>query len=428
MQSSLNSFFVFAACFCFFLAAPSAAAAGEADDAAEDAAVSGQETEKEQGSAEPLVESPDSSGGGAGVAGAGRPGTLGSVGGFELGLGGYLRSVFTVIDHDEAESDFIGRNDGFGMASVRFGVSGSRDRSEFEISLDGTVAVADTANTARGQVAVRVADAWGGYDIVPGALALQFGQQKPPFDAESLLSNAELPFIGRSVWNRGVVGVEGWNLEGLGVTREVGITLAGDTDVGLDPLAFSYYVAVTNGTPASELLNENQSLAGYARLEAHVGDFVTLGGAAYRNMRTYGDIPDLLDELHIGFAGDLVVQEGGAWLRLDFVQRQVDYPEVETELSRISRGFGASVGYRTLFGLEPAYRIAYLDPAASFPEASPDLAAQLEASEVLHHTVGLSWLPDDEPFAVQLNYTHSRENPARAVRNDRLELLGRLVF
>jgi hypothetical protein len=349
--------------------------------------------------------------------------------GFDLAVSGYLRTALSFIEHDPDQSDFIGRNDGFAMANVRLALAGRRDRLQFVLSAEGAVAVLDHAHTAAGQVTVRLADAWAGYEMVPGVAELRFGQQKVPFDGESLIPTVTLPFIHRSVWNRGVRGVEGYNVGGLGVERQIGVAVTGRRiALGAGPLAAGYTLALTNGTPAHLPANENRSLATYGRVTAHVGDWITVGAAGYHNLRTMGALPDLLDERHIGFAGDLAANFGDGWLRLDFVERRVTYPDVVLEPGRISRGFGASAGYRLPFGFEPAYRIAFYDPSAGLEPADPRLAAQLEANELVHHTAGVSWTPEDLPLTVQLNYTHARENAVRRVRNDRLEILGRLVF
>ncbi len=349
--------------------------------------------------------------------------------GFDIAVSGYIRSLVSYIDYDETETDFIGRNQGFGLANVRLGVRGRSDRARFVIEADGAYAALDQSNTFEGSISVMLADALAAYALLPGILEVEIGQQKVPFDGETLIPTAKLPFIRNSVWQRGVRGVEGFNVDGLGLDREVGVTLAGRRiGLGASQMAISYAAALTNGTPATEAMNENRSLAAYARLEGHFADILTVGGALYQNTRSFGTLPDLLDERHLGFAADVMASYAGGWLRANFVQRHTDYPDVEVESSRVSLGLGASIGYRIPIGLETAYRISFYDPTWRFPDASPSMSAQLEANELIYHTVGVSWVPHLQPFAAQLNYTHARENPDRAVRNDRVELLGRLVF
>jgi hypothetical protein len=48
--------------------------------------------------------------------------------------------------------------------------------------------------------------------------------------------------------------------------------------------------------------------------------------------------------------------------------------------------------------------------------------------ELTHHTVGLTWHPLETPFTFQVNYTLTIENDARALDNDRLELLSQVEF
>ena len=75
-----------------------------------------------------------------------------------------------------------------------------------------------------------------------------------------------------------------------------------------------------------------------------------------------------------------------------------------------------------------AYRLAFFDPTADFAGSSPDVEEQLRIDEMTHHTFGLTWNIPEVPVKLQANYTITIENKNRVFDNDRLELLGQLLF
>ena len=61
---------------------------------------------------------------------------------------------------------------------------------------------------------------------------LMIGQFKPAYDAEELQSTADMLFIDRAVESRGIRGVEGFNINGLSLTRQVGVQSYGQYPIG----------------------------------------------------------------------------------------------------------------------------------------------------------------------------------------------------
>jgi hypothetical protein len=347
---------------------------------------------------------------------------------FAIGLEGYLRTEFVAISDDD-KTDFIGLNDGFALGNARLGVVGTVDDFSFLLQFDGAVDRRSARNTSAGQVKTELKDAWMRWSPKEW-LNLRLGQFKPPFDAEEQRSTAAMLFVSRALESRGVKGVEGVEIEGLSVDRQVGLM------VGSDPVRFgdsgvggSYALALTNGTSANQPLNDNDSLALYGRLEVQYEDLVVLGMGAYVNDRTTGELADLIDERRVGLTADLSVTVAGVTLQGQFMQTTSSFPDLAVQKSEVAQGFHFEVGYDLAsLGLVPAYRFAFLDPTASFEVVDETLADSLDRDEATHHTLGLTWNVPDSPVRLQANYTITLEDPARVFNNDRLELLGQLVF
>jgi hypothetical protein len=352
----------------------------------------------------------------------------GGAGLFDIGLEGYLRTEFVAIGDDE-KTDFIGLNDGFVLGNARLGVVGTVDDFSFRLQFDGAVDRRDARNTSTGEVKTELKDAWMAWSQGPW-LNLQLGQFKPPYDAEEQRATTSMLFVSRALESRGVKGVEGVDVEGLSVDRQVGLLLRSDPIAfGGSGLGGSYALAMTNGTSANEPLNDNDALAFYGRLEFHYKDLVVLGAGAFLNDRTTGELADLIDERRVGVAADISVTVAGVVLQGQFMQTTSSFPDLTVQKSEVAQGFHLEVGYEFLsLGLVPAYRFAFLDPTSSFEVVDENLAAILDRDELTHHTFGLTWNLPESPVRLQANYTLTLEDPARVFNNDRLELLGQLVF
>ncbi len=349
---------------------------------------------------------------------------------FELGFEGYIRTEFVAIQDDAESTDFIGLNDGFALGNARLGLAGSYDEWSFRLQFDGAVDRRDARNTSTGQVKTELKDAWSQWSMCE-ALNIRLGQFKPAFDAEELRSTTEMLFVSRALESRGVKGVEGIGVDGLSVGRQVGLMLHSEAlRLGESGLGGSYSVALTNGNSANQPVNDNDSLALFGRLELHFEDMLVFGLGGYFNTLTESALADVIDEQRVGMVADLSVQVAGVLFGAQFMQVTSSFPDLaDVQESETSQGFHFEVGYDLAdVGLVPAYRLAFLDPTSSFEVADPALAEQLDRDELTHHTLGLTWLVPDSPVKLQANYTITLENPARVFNNDRLELLGQLVF
>ena len=347
---------------------------------------------------------------------------------FDLTLSGYLRTTWTQIEDSEEQTSFVGLNDGFGQANARFIVDGTYSSTSFRLSLDGAVDRRDASNTASGDIQTELKDAY--FTWAPRSwLRIHTGQFKPPFDAEEDQSTRSLMFVTRSVASRGVKGVEGVNIDGLSVDRQVGLMIDSDKILLDGPgIGFGYALAVTNGNGANRPLNDNDSPAFYGRLELHWKEHVTLGVASYYNELTVGDAPDLIDETELGITADLNIDFHGVFAGFSFTQINSTFPDVDAEAKRSAQGLQAHLGYRSSYGFGYAVRWSTLDPTSDFGSDDPAAKAAFEVDDVAYFTPSLTWDVPNLPLRLQANYTLTMEDDTRALDNNKLELLGQLSF
>ena len=348
--------------------------------------------------------------------------------GLKLDFSGYIRPRFTVIQEDQSETNFVGRYDGFEMSNARVGVKGSYGAWGFKIAFDGALDRRYGYNTSEGEIAVGLKDAYISYK--PSRWAkLTLGQFKPAFGADELISTRNLLFVDRALPGRGVHGVEGLNVDGSNVIREVGLQLKGSsTCKSKNKFGFGYYLSFTNGSGANKPLNDNSRFAYYGRVEAYKGKQVIFGAAGFFNEATSGAPPDDISQNLFGYVADLRVDIANVLFAAEFTEVMTSYPDVPAEPDSKSRGYFASLGYRTPWNIIPAYRFAFYDPTAKFSSEDATLSAQLEIDELMHHTIGLTWFSSEIPLKIQVNYTLAMENEDRAIANNRIDAAMILGF
>ena len=227
--------------------------------------------------------------------------------------------------------------------------------------------------------------------------------------------------------HRGVRGVEGFNVSGLGLSREVGIAVHGafGQTTGFHG---GYQLSLTNGVGAADIVNDNDLPAAGTRLTIGYGRSVTWGVGARFNRRTTGDAPDLIDQNEMSLTTDVQLRRHvGAYrivLEGALTQKHIDVVDVQTEPTTTRMGYhGALIFSRSSVTL--AYRYAVYDPTSSFSETSDaQLAQAFDADTLVHQTIGLSYTPDSGPLTLQANFTIAKEDDQRAYTNDRLNLPG----
>lgn len=350
---------------------------------------------------------------------------------WSLAIGGYMRTAFTYI---EADPDFelYGRNDGFQLLDARLITRADMDNGLGAIlSLDaGSRLVRTAPDSPVEELAMRMADAYIYYSPLE-FLEFNAGQFKAPFDAEDLISAADLRFIHRSVANRGVQDVEGFNVAGMSQDRQLGVQARGtypfDSDDPEGGPAVSYAAAVANGNGPNQSLNENDSLAYYGRAAFHWGDLISVGGAAFQNNQTFGEPPDQLDREVWGWTADVQLQTHGASLFANIVSETRNVPELDQDPETTGLGYQIQVAYEEPnFGFQPAYRFAYYDP--TFDHGGQGQDDFFEYDALFHHTVGLNYNAQEYPVRLMANYTFALQEEQRRLDNDRLDLLLQLQW
>ncbi len=349
-----------------------------------------------------------------------------SLAGFDVTISGYVRAQYTRID-DDPNLDFVGRNDGFSISNARLIVDAKREDVSARISLEGAIDRRDRLNTSAGDVETTLADAWVGYGPFKW-LKLRAGRFKPAFDAEELQSTGNLLFIDRAVESRGVEGVEGNNVEGLSLDRQVGVQLSSDPlMLGGSPFGIGYFLSATNGVDADDPVNDNDAVQFTGRLELYWDKIVTLGGAVFLNEQSPFENAEQqsgrsrFDIDQTGIAADLSFDAFGAILFAQYMRVASEFADVPGQPERVQQGYHVQVGYRAPFGLIPAYRYAFYDPF-DFDAVSVDLF------ELQYHTLGLTWLVPDKPLKLQVNYTITVEKEGPELENDRLDALVQASF
>ncbi len=94
----------------------------------------------------------------------------------------------------------------------------------------------------------------------------------------------------------------------------------------------------------------------------------------------------------------------------------------------MGHGYHGALGLGLPAGISIGYRYAMLDPTVDFEAEDPNIRAVFRADEVVHHTIGLGYDVSTMPVLLKANYTVAQEDAARAVSNDRLDILVQASF
>ncbi len=350
---------------------------------------------------------------------------------WSLAIGGYMRTSYTWIQDDPVH-ELFGRNDGFQILDARLITRAEMDNGIGAVfSLDaGSRLTRTDPDSPVEELAMRMADAYVYYSPLD-FLELNAGQFKAPFDAEDLISSADLLFVHRSVANRGVQDVEGFNVDGLSQSRQVGLQARGlfpFDDEADDGPAVSYALAVANGNGPNQSMNENDRLAYYGRAGFHWGDMVSVGGAAFLNDRTFGEPPNQVDRETWGWTADVRADVEGVSLFANVVSETRSVPELEQDPETTGLGYQAQLAYEVPdIGVQPAYRFAYYDP--TFRHGGDEEDDFFEHDSQIHHTLGINYNAPEYPLRLMANYTFIvHEEEGRPLDNDRLDLLLQLQW
>src|SRR5262249_8903483 len=268
------------------------------------------------------------------------------------------------------------------------------------------------ANATVGTLRFALKDAF--LDVrVADALTVRVVRFEPIFDLEEYIPYSERAFVDFSLESRGVLPTEGYQTAGMSPGRSLGVAIRSDQALVAGPVALGYELAAQNGNGEFASGNDNDSLAYSAALFARYGkSFFFLAGR--QKSRTVGSLPFLptQDDL-VGAAGALV-RVGAVELAGQIIGRHTTFP---TTGGPAENAYGAHAQLVVKFGLagdkvflEPGYRFAVLDPSGLI---STDM--------VQEHTFGVTLRLTQVPVRLQLNYTHTVEQPGRELENDRGE-------
>lgn len=377
---------------------------------------------------------------------------------FELYFGGYLRSEFGTFTPDRfffvkntgdggrARNPYVGRNDGFALATARFNVRGTyANRLYVRLAFDGAVANFENDNDPAGDLTTAVRDAYARFSVSQ-ALQVFVGRFRPPWDVEQLTPEADQVFVQRAVESQGVARHEGFaaDVPGFGTTRQAGIMLGSSRAIESGDMAYGYALAITNGSRGDRVLNDNDLPAFWLRLTAswshstqprtdeqgpvtyspQEGGIIGLGG--FYNEVSFDVAPNRTHERVVGAGIDVAVRESVFDFRSQFLWQQTQpLLRVNTEAIH-SIGGHAQLGIAVpSTGFMPAYRFAYYD--GRIPQDA-DLSDTGNEDRVMLHTVGVRYIAETMPVRGWLEYTHSVEQGGRAIPNDRVEAALQVVF
>ncbi len=364
-------------------------------------------------------------------------------------LGGYVHGAYRWVQEPQ-NYNLAGRNNGFQLEQARV-TAEVRWKSKLAVRISFEGASEDRLNQSfpGGQLTTRLRDAyltWAPFR----ALRVTVGQMVTPWDLDSMRSDAELPFVSRSVPVEGVQPTEGFTTRGMGTDRNLGISIhSGFIGMGAGT-SFRYSVFAGNGNGQNQVLNDNNIPAIFGRAEfAYFGkkglpvdwvrpmysitdDFykpiINLGLAAHWNPRTAGNLPDLIRETDVGVAADLASSFFGVEIQagLLYVKTIHDTLSAVPDMERF--GWWAHIRYslpRIPVEIIPAYRIGSYAPRAHLSTAAATEAdAKYDASfTLLYHTIGVTVRPARNfPLHVGVNYTFTSEQSPNVLDNDRFEV------
>ena len=198
----------------------------------------------------------------------------------DLELSGYLRLGATTIyperffgigvgaSETDTRNPLVGRNDGFMMSDARLNIrSKITDDLSIRLGFEGALQSFDSDLDQVGSLDTGLKDAYFVYRAGE-TTNITAGRFKPPFDIESLTSDKDRLFVHEALESRGVKQYEGYHadLHGMAYARQLGVMIADDAALAMGPMTLGYALAVTNGNPGNDALNDNDLPAGWARL------------------------------------------------------------------------------------------------------------------------------------------------------------------
>ncbi|SRR5260221_1366233 len=316
----------------------------------------------------------------------------------------------------------IGRNNGFALGDARIELTGRpADSLWVYLSIDGATPVVGAAPT-QGQRAVSLKDAYGVW--APGGhVRVQAGQFKAPQDVEELLEETELKFVSRSIVSVGVTAPFGYDAQGLGLDRQIGLGIGTDR---METFAGGLIaqVAVTNGNGENQYLNDTQypSVVGRAALDLF-GRALTVGVDGYFQPRGYGTQPTFFRDNLFGAGADARYERGPLHAML-LVQLRNTHHVTTQAPDELALGVSLEGAWKFGGWIEPALRVSRLDPSDQIKNS----VTGDHLAVVTWITAGVNLYAPNAPARLSLDLTHRIEDSSKELDNDGVELSAQVRF
>lgn len=333
---------------------------------------------------------------------------------------GYVKAgVFYTFPFSNEQ--LVGSNGGFRMLSARLGVSFNPvEQLTVGVSIEAAAPVTNSSDPLSGYRAVELRDAYLEYRVCKG-FWVRAGQFKAPYNGETLLGDADLPFVARSVVSEGVSPPEAYGpREGLTLGRQIGLMIFSDR-IGTEAIGLRYFVAAVNGNGQNQLYNDSNPVAPVARVEVDVMKKVSLGLNGYYNVSTVGVRPNRINVNQLGYGADLAVHFGGSSALAGFLGRNSSYSGAATGGSVLpsdsALGFFAQLHYLLDLGVEAGLRGAYYEPSSA---QADDQVYEINAMA--------GYRFKKVPLRVILQFTARGEAPAVTIGNNSLDAMVQVTW
>jgi hypothetical protein len=311
------------------------------------------------------------------------------------------------------EEQLVGGNGGFRLAALRMGIEFNPiEDLSVVASLELAAPVRNDLDPTTGSRIVQLADGYIEYRLFK-ALQIRAGQFKAPFNGETLLPDAMLPFVSRSVATNGYFPPEAYGpRNGITLDRQLGVQLQSARLGADDGIGFKYMLGVFNGNGQNQLFNDNNAVAPAARVELDIAKKVALGLNGFYNVRADGQRPNRVGVNDLGFGADITAQIAGFSILAQFVGKNSTYAAagLPPELS-----FGVTGGVHYVHsgtGIEAGVRYSFFEPS------------NVQVDDQVHEVAAMiGWRMRRAPLRVVLQYTHRSEEMAVSLGNDSVDLM-----